>query len=85
MVDHLEIETAKWVEWWNTRWLRRACGDIAPAECEANNGRNGDAAAPAAYTRRKGLYGGQGNSMKTLQFATEIRTGALQVPWPTTV
>lgn len=35
-VDHLEIETAKWVDWWNNRRLHTACGDLPPAEYEAN-------------------------------------------------
>ena len=33
--DQLELETAKWVDWWNNRRLHGACGDIPPAEYEA--------------------------------------------------
>jgi putative transposase len=47
-VDHLEIETAKWVDWWNTRRLHSACGDVPPAEFEADYYRAKDAAIPAA-------------------------------------
>jgi transposase InsO family protein len=36
-VDHLEVETAKWVDWWNNRRLHGFCGDIPPAEYEANH------------------------------------------------
>jgi transposase InsO family protein len=35
-VDHLEVETAKWVDWWNNRQLHGFRGDIPPAEYEAN-------------------------------------------------
>jgi putative transposase len=35
-VDHLEVETAKWVDWWNNRRLHGFCGDIPPAEYEQN-------------------------------------------------
>jgi putative transposase len=47
-VDHLEIETAKWVDWWNTRRLHSACGDVPPAEFEANYYRAKETANPAA-------------------------------------
>lgn len=35
-LDHLEVETAKWVDWWNNRRLHGFCGDIPPAEYEEN-------------------------------------------------
>ena len=34
-VEEVELETAKWVHFWNTRRLHSACGDIPPAEFEA--------------------------------------------------
>jgi putative transposase len=34
-VDQVELATARWVHWWNTRRLHEACGDIPPAEFEA--------------------------------------------------
>jgi putative transposase len=33
--DEVELATADWVEFWNTRRLHSACGDIPPAEFEA--------------------------------------------------
>ena len=47
-VDHLEIETAKWVDWWNNRRLHGACGDVPPAEFEADYYRHQEEANPAA-------------------------------------
>jgi putative transposase len=47
-VDHLEIETAKWVDWWNNRRLHGACGDLPPAEFEANYYRDHEEASSAA-------------------------------------
>lgn len=47
-VDHLEIETAKWVDWWNNRRLHGACGDLPPAEFEANYYRDQAEASSAA-------------------------------------
>ena len=32
----VELATATWVHWWNTRRLHSACGDIPPAEFEAS-------------------------------------------------
>ena len=47
-LDQLELETAKWVDWWNTRRLHGACGDIPPAEFEANYYRGREEANRAA-------------------------------------
>ena len=33
-VEQVELETAAWVHWWNTRRLHSACEDIPPAEYE---------------------------------------------------
>jgi len=33
-VHHVELHTARWVEWWNQRRLHSACGFIPPAEFE---------------------------------------------------
>ena len=33
-VDHVELQTALWVEWWNNRRLHSACGFVPPAEFE---------------------------------------------------
>jgi putative transposase len=34
-VDEVELATAEWVHFWNTRRLHGACDDIPPAEFEA--------------------------------------------------
>ena len=34
-VEQVELATANWVHFWNTRRLHGACGDIPPAEFEA--------------------------------------------------
>jgi len=34
-VEALELATASWVEWWNTRRLHSWCGHVPPAEYEA--------------------------------------------------
>jgi putative transposase len=34
-VEQVELGTARWVDFWNTRRLHSACGDIPPAEFEA--------------------------------------------------
>ena len=34
-VEEVELATAAWVHFWNTRRLHSACGDIPPAEFEA--------------------------------------------------
>jgi putative transposase len=34
-VDHVELATAEWVDWFNHRRLYQHCGDIPPAEMEA--------------------------------------------------
>ncbi len=33
-VEEVELDTARWVHWWNTTRLHGACGDIPPAEYE---------------------------------------------------
>ena len=33
-IDHVELQTALWVEWWNNRRLHSACGFVPPAEFE---------------------------------------------------
>jgi putative transposase len=38
-VDQVELATARWVEWWNMRRLHSACGNIPPAEFEAEHAR----------------------------------------------
>ncbi len=35
LVDQVELATAEWVAFWNTRRLHSACGDVPPAEFEA--------------------------------------------------
>ena len=34
-VDHVELATAEWVDWFNYRRLYEYCGDVPPAEMEA--------------------------------------------------
>jgi putative transposase len=34
-VDHVELATAEWVDWFNHRRLYQYCGDIPPVEMEA--------------------------------------------------
>ncbi len=34
-VDQVELATAEWVHFWNTRRLHSACGDVPPTEFEA--------------------------------------------------
>jgi putative transposase len=34
-LEQVELATARWVDFWNTRRLHSACGDIPPAEFEA--------------------------------------------------
>lgn len=33
-VEHVELQTARWVEWWNNRRLHSACNMVPPAEFE---------------------------------------------------
>jgi putative transposase len=33
-VDHVEVATAEWVDWFNHRRLYEYCGDLPPAEME---------------------------------------------------
>jgi putative transposase len=34
-VEQVELATADWIDWWNTRRLHTACGNVPPAEFEA--------------------------------------------------
>jgi len=47
-VEHVELATAAWVDWWNQQRLHSACGNIPPAEYEANHYRHQHEASPAA-------------------------------------
>jgi putative transposase len=47
-VEHVELATAAWVNWWNQQRLHSACGNIPPAEYEANHYRHQHEANPAA-------------------------------------
>ena len=42
-LDHLELATAEWVDWWNRRRLHSANGDLPPAEFEEAYHRQHDA------------------------------------------
>jgi putative transposase len=46
-LEHVELATAEWVDWWNNRRLHGAIGDVPPAEFEADYHRQ-RAAADAA-------------------------------------
>ena len=46
-LDHVELATAEWVDWWNNRRLHSAIGGIPPVEYEALYYRNRAAAAAA--------------------------------------
>jgi putative transposase len=35
-LEHVELATAEWVDWWNNRRLHGAIGDVPPAEFETN-------------------------------------------------
>ena len=35
-LEHVELATAEWIDWWNHTRLHGAIGDIPPAEYEAN-------------------------------------------------
>ena len=35
-LEHVELATAEWVDWWNHTRLHSAIGDVPPAEYEAN-------------------------------------------------
>ena len=47
-VEHVELATAAWVDWWNQRRLHSACGNSPPAEFEAAYYRHQHGANPAA-------------------------------------
>jgi putative transposase len=34
-LEHVELATAEWVDWWNQRRLHTAIDDLPPAEYEA--------------------------------------------------
>jgi putative transposase len=46
-LEHVELATAEWVDWWNNRRLHDAIGDVPPAQFEADSHRQ-RAAAEAA-------------------------------------
>ena len=46
-LDHLELATAQWVDWWNHRRLHSATGNVPPAEYEAQYYRQCEADAAA--------------------------------------
>jgi len=51
-VDHVEIATAEWVDWFNHRRLYEYCGDIPPAEMEAAHYAQIRAQQPAELSNR---------------------------------
>lgn len=42
-VEEVELATGRWVSWWNTQRLHSACGDIPPADFEAEHWRTHEA------------------------------------------
>ena len=42
-LEHVELATAEWVDWWNQRRLHSAIGNIPPAEYEARYHRQHEA------------------------------------------
>jgi putative transposase len=46
-LEHLELATAEWVDWWNHRRLHSAIGNVPPAEYEALYHRQHEASAAA--------------------------------------
>ena len=46
-VEQVELATAEWVDWWNTRRLHEACGYLPPAEFEAAYHAKGEVTAAA--------------------------------------
>lgn len=46
-VEQVELATAEWVDFWNTRRLHEACGYLPPAEYEAAYHANGEVTAAA--------------------------------------
>ena len=46
-LDHLELATAEWVDWWNHRRLHSAIGNVPPVEYEAQYYRDHEATAAA--------------------------------------
>jgi putative transposase len=51
-VDHVEIATAEWVDWFNYRRLYEYCGDMPPAEIEAAHYAHIRAQQPAELSNR---------------------------------
>jgi putative transposase len=47
-VEHVELATAEWVDWWNQRRLHSATGYASPAEFEAAHYDATNAVVPAA-------------------------------------
>jgi transposase InsO family protein len=47
-VEHVELATSRWVDWWNHRRLHSACNMAPPAEFEQAYYRQQDEASPAA-------------------------------------
>ena len=47
-VDHVELGTSRWVDWWNHRRLHSACNMVTPAEFEQAYYRRQGEASPAA-------------------------------------
>ena len=51
-VDHVELATAEWVDWFNRRRLYEYCGDIPPTEMEAAHYAQIKAQQPAELSHR---------------------------------
>ncbi len=51
-VDHVEIATLEWVDWFNHRRLYEHCGDIPPAELEAAYYRHEGTRPPAEFSNK---------------------------------
>jgi len=51
-VDHVELATAEWVDWFNHRRLYEYCGDIPPAALEAAYYSHNRAQHPAELSNR---------------------------------
>ncbi len=51
-VDHVELATAEWVDWFNHRRLYQHCGDIPPTEMEAAYYAHNPAQQPAGLSHQ---------------------------------